>query len=532
MAKVCRSKSHNHFNARANFAYGMPTTAAPWVVDSGASHHITNDIQYFNSAQDYTGPDEISMGDGKVIPITHTGTAQLHASGKLFSLSNTLCAPKIKSNLISVSRFCKDNLTSIEFFPSTFCVKDLDTGIPLLRGQNKDGLYEWPSNASLVSSSPSTNIAVSSSSTLWHQRLGHPSFQVLKSILGTFSVSPCNSHSPGLCNSCHCNKNHRLPFFRNTIRTTCPLQVIYSDLWGPSPLLSIDKKLYYVLFVDHHTKYSWLYTIKSKTEVAPIFKNFQQLVERYFNTIIQSFYTDGGGEFVSLKAYLSAQGIQHLTSPPYTPQRVAVVERRHRHILETAKTLLHQASLPAEYWSFACQQAIYLINRMPTSVLHNKCPFEKLFCEAPNYQSLRVFGSLCYPWLRPYAHHKLEAKSKPCVYLGFSIPYHSHICYDPIGSKVYINRDVIFCETVFPFTTFFAHLPKHSPGMSWDVTSATNHKASNPPDIVPSPLPNPIILPVNKVLPTQSPTTTPHPPSTSQVQDTPLGPQNSHVHLP
>lgn len=148
-----------------------------------------------------------------------------------------------------------------------------------------------------------------------------------------------------MCNSCSCNKSHRLPFDVNTLKCSRPLQIMFSDLWGPSPVQSIDNKSYYVIFIDFYTKYTWLYTLKNKNEVLDIFKIFHPLIERHFECKINSLYTDGGGEFVGLRSYLQSHGIEHLTSPPYTPQRVAISERRHRHILESAKTLLHQASL-------------------------------------------------------------------------------------------------------------------------------------------------------------------------------------------
>ncbi|KAF3658552.1 hypothetical protein FXO38_13116 [Capsicum annuum] len=116
----------------------------PWVVDSGASHHVTADSQNLQRPDDYTSTDDITMGNGNKIPITRTGHVQINASNKKFHLSNTLCAPEIKRDLISVSQFCKDNLTSIEFFPFDFIVKGLSTGAPLARGRNKEGLYEWP----------------------------------------------------------------------------------------------------------------------------------------------------------------------------------------------------------------------------------------------------------------------------------------------------------------------------------------------------------------------------------------------------
>lgn len=54
----------------------QPPTA-PWIVDSGASHHVTADAHNFSEVKAYDGPEEISMGDGKTIPIAHTGTTNL-----------------------------------------------------------------------------------------------------------------------------------------------------------------------------------------------------------------------------------------------------------------------------------------------------------------------------------------------------------------------------------------------------------------------------------------------------------------------
>ncbi|KAH0672680.1 hypothetical protein KY290_024912 [Solanum tuberosum] len=138
---VCRSKSHNHFEAKVNFVSNHHPDTNPWILDSGATHHVTADS---DNLKKYTGNEEVSMGDGKTIPITHTGLTQIKASNSNFMLSNTLCAPAIKKNLISVAKFCTDNLTSIEFFPHSFLVKDLKTRSILVQGWNKHGLYEWP----------------------------------------------------------------------------------------------------------------------------------------------------------------------------------------------------------------------------------------------------------------------------------------------------------------------------------------------------------------------------------------------------
>lgn len=105
---------------------------------------------------------------------------------------------------------------------------------------------------------------------------------------------------------------------------------------------------------------------------------------------------------------------------------------------------------------------------MPTPLLNNESPFQKLFREPPNYKSLKTFGTLCYPWLRPYSKNKLEPSSRPCVYLGFSIIYHSHQCFDLKSSKVFLSRDVLFCEDIYPFKTIFSNF--HNSTLEWNYS--------------------------------------------------------------
>nr|XP_016444736.1 PREDICTED: probable serine/threonine-protein kinase DDB_G0278845 [Nicotiana tabacum] len=74
IASVCRSKSYNHFEAKANYITGFNTTANPWIVDSGATHHITKEP---HNLQPYHSNEDVSMGDGNKILISHTGFTQL-----------------------------------------------------------------------------------------------------------------------------------------------------------------------------------------------------------------------------------------------------------------------------------------------------------------------------------------------------------------------------------------------------------------------------------------------------------------------
>ena len=90
-------------------------------------------------------------------------------------------------------------------------------------------------------------------------------------------------------------------------------------------------------------------------------------------------------------------------------------------------------------------------------VLHNKSPFEVLFGHLPDYHSLKVFGCVCYPYLRPYNPHKLHFHTSPCLFLSYSSCHKGYKCLHPSG-RLYISPSVTFDETRFLYLELF-HLP-------------------------------------------------------------------------
>ncbi|WVY95893.1 hypothetical protein V8G54_028044 [Vigna mungo] len=193
--------------------------------------------------------------------------------------------------------------------------------------------------------------------------------------------------------------------------------------------------------------------MKHKSDVPIIFPIFKSLVENKLNFKINTLYSDNGGEFIKLRKFLHTNGISHLIIPPHTPEHNGLAKHKHRHLTETAKCLLHHASLPLSFWCHVFQTAAYLINRMPTPGLHTETPFQVLFQCLPNYHKLRTFGCLCFPWLVPYTTSKLLPKSQSRVFLGYSTTQSAYICYNPSSQKEYTSRHVQFVETVFPYSS-------------------------------------------------------------------------------
>ena len=173
-----------------------------WLLDSGASHHVTADLNNLSFHKPYDGTNDIVIGDGMGLPISQTNSTTLSTTSHSFSLSNVLCVLTMKRNLIAISQFCHSNNMSIEFLPTSFFVKDLHTWAIFLQGWTKDGVYEWATSSS--KSSPLLAFsAIKTTSFEWHHRLGHPSSSILKHIVSSFQLELSSSLNTNFnCNVC------------------------------------------------------------------------------------------------------------------------------------------------------------------------------------------------------------------------------------------------------------------------------------------------------------------------------------------
>ncbi len=197
-----------------------------------------------------------------------------------------------------------------------------------------------------------------------------------------------------------------------------------------------------IIIQNIHGSIQWLLN-----PVFPLFfRNSKSLLKLVFKNSLKHYTPTMVGEFIALKSFLLLHGISHYTTAPHTPQQNGVSERRHRHLVETGLTLLHDANLDYSYWPYAFQTASYLINRQPTPLLQTKSPFEALFGQTPNYLKLKKFGCLCYPLTRPYNSNKMQPKSKACIFLGYSPTQNAYKCFEPQTKKIFISRHVLFDE--------------------------------------------------------------------------------------
>lgn len=138
----------SNWSPRTYKASTTPPDPASWLIDSGATHHITTDITNLSMHSPYTDSEEVIVGNGDGLQITHTGSLSLPHSYHILSLYNVFRVPTIARNLISVRKLCSYNSVSVEFFPDWFQVKDLSSGTQLTTEKKTNGGYEWPASVS------------------------------------------------------------------------------------------------------------------------------------------------------------------------------------------------------------------------------------------------------------------------------------------------------------------------------------------------------------------------------------------------
>lgn len=160
--------------------------------------------------------------------------------------------------------------------------------------------------------------------------------------------------------------------------------------------------------------------------------------------------------------------------------------------------MLSHSQLPISYWSYAISTAVHIVNRLPTPNLQNLSPSELLFHSRPDIKHLRTFGCDCFPLLKPYNNHKLQPHTTSCIFLGYPAYTKGYIFLDPITSRIYISRNVLFNETDFLSSQSLSTSPNCvSSGQS---LSTDPHLHQFSPFVHLSPLTSP----------TMSPTSTPH----------------------
>ena len=306
-------------------------------------------------------------------------------------------------------------------------------------------------------------------SILWQFRLGHPSLSkmtFLHNVLPSFSAKRID-----VCTIFPLAKQKRLPFPSYNNLCNAPFSLIHVDVWGPYSVCTHDDFKFFLTIVDDATRSTWVYLMKAKSDVKHLLISFYNMISTQFNTGIKAIRSDNAPEF-SLPDFYSAHGIIHQKSCAYKPHQNSVVERKHQHLLNVARSLRLQSNLPLAYWGDCILIANYLINRFPAPLLNHKSPFKLLFNKQPSFNHLRVFGCLCFVSTPSVHRLKFDSSALPCVFLGYPFNMKGYKVLNLHTRKTFVSRDVVFHKSIFPFSPSYKSLLFESLLLSLPLSSS------------------------------------------------------------
>lgn len=125
------------------------------------------------------------------------------------------------------------------------------------------GLYVFKlDNSSTVH--PSVCIVTNDNSFLWHQRLGSPSLDTLKSLRDLMQLKFLSYHH---CTTCPLAKQIKLSFHSNNHLSSNAFDLIRIDIWGPTSIATHPGYSYFLTKVDDATRFTWVFMLKQKSDV-------------------------------------------------------------------------------------------------------------------------------------------------------------------------------------------------------------------------------------------------------------------------
>lgn len=417
-----------------------------WIMDSGATHHLCKSKELFYNYVELKQPEDIILGDGRVILARGKGDIKLEAfNGSNWmdtTMYNVFYVPDIKVNLFSVAcALDRDYLLMSNNNKCYFLNQDGSVAAEAIRDRK---MFVMKLR---VVQKPSVLLGVNVTSLQeWHEVLAHQNFEHVRRILSEKNIKYTDDKN-NVCVNCIKGKQHKLPFERSTTKSSRTLELIHADLCGPMEEKSLGGASYYLLIKDDYSHYRAVYFLKDKSQVCEKIKHFITFAEKETGNTVEKLRTDRGTEFFRLKNFLEEKGIKHETSVSYTPQQNGKIEREMRTVSEAARTMLHAKSLGKEFWAEAVAMAVYVLNRTGTSTVTGKSPF----ClwsgkEFENISQLKVFGSTCYVHVPDQLRRKWDAKGEPGLLMGYGEGTKGYRVYLLEKRVVTIKRDIIFIE--------------------------------------------------------------------------------------
>ena len=480
-----------------------------WIVDSGASHHMTPNRGSFVDINEYLT--DVSLANGKSIKATGIGRVEVPICGEILTLNDVLYVPELDGNLLSIGAAKRHGIT-VEFglesvlfkqsgtvvgaaiqHGSVYIIKSTVGNVAYMavsRQKSEDflaisattqrGSHELidslepvgaaservvdvtatpprlddisrlaaeltPENPKVFKNRQKPNHAQSDYEK-WHRRFGHAGAYRMKRINTCVEGIDCVLHPDGAdCSACLHSKMIRVQNKSAILTAKRPLERVYSDIWGPYQVDTLGGNRYFVTFSDEYSRLSALYLLKKRIGLYEAFENWKNKAEEDTGEKLRVFRCDGAEEYGKLSRIWT--GVDFEITTPYTPEQNGFAERLNRTITECVRCQLYDSQLPMEFWGEAALTANYLRNRLPLGDKYGaKTPYELYTKRKPHVEHLRPFGCVVHCHIPKEKRAKLENTSYRGVFVGYTESNHQFRVWNPLKEVIEKHSHVLFLE--------------------------------------------------------------------------------------
>lgn len=421
-------------NKIAFLTYDEDEINPDWIVDSGATSHMTNDQNLLSEVQQIES--HISTAsEGNSLETSLIGKVETNS----FILDEVMFAKKLKKNLLSVSAIVDRNC-SVTFMKDRVLIQR-DGRTLLQGGRLQNGLF----NVNLHSTDEVNQTYLAEiNKPGWHEKLGHLGLENVRKLSRMCDGMQLSAKEISAkkfeCDTCVIAKQVRSPFGNERTRALRVFERVHTDICGPIDPPTWDNFSYFAVFVDDYSGFVQVKLLSHKSDLFEALVDYVTEIEVNKIVRLSTIRCDNGGEFISnaLKAWCKKRGIILDYNPPYSPQLGGRAERMNRILIEKVRAMLIAAKAPRELWGEAVYTAAFLANRSPRANLP-VTPYE-LWCEKrPNLRYLQVFGSPAYAKILSY-RKKLEDRSRKLMFVGYAS--NAYRLWDADYRCIKVSRDV------------------------------------------------------------------------------------------
>ncbi len=243
-------------------------TTYDWSVDFGVMQHMTFEQEWFTTYERIS-PRRVFMGDDTILKAIGKGNIKtiMQMGGKLThtTITQVLHVPKMKNNLISVSKFISESF-KVEFHKASCEVNDAQ-GVVVVEAQRDKNLYLLDVN--LCKNMAHIANSLEEGAMLWHERLDHlnkASLKKLNAMVDGMNLKEVPLHR--ICEGCVKGKHQITSFPKDELmRASQLLEIVHTNVCGPMRITSHGGAQYFLAFIDDFSRKTHVYLLKAKGEV-------------------------------------------------------------------------------------------------------------------------------------------------------------------------------------------------------------------------------------------------------------------------